>query len=122
MARHLEQILIIMRYILLISMLFVSIINSFRQNPYFDFDYEKSNYTAVVVQSRDFDSLTHRDKTVLEGVDFKVPFYHFVNERNSDNSYVILLHGLTGNKDYWVNPSLPYLQIPRTLQLSRIPF
>ncbi len=88
---------------------------SYGQNPYFNFDYERSNRTAVVVDSRKIDSITRRDKVVLEGFDSKVPFYHFVNERNSDNSFVILLHGITGNKDYWVNPSLPYLQYTKNL-------
>lgn len=104
-----------MRNILLISMLLVSVVNSVGQNPYFDFDYEKSNRTAVVVDSRSIDSLTRMDKVVLDGFDSKIPFYHFVNNRNSDNSYVILLHGLTGNKEYWVNPSLPYLQYTKNL-------
>lgn len=104
-----------MRNILLISMLLVSVVNSVGQNPYFDFDYEKSNRTAVVVDSRNIDSLTRRDKVVLDGFDSKIPFYHFKNNRNSDNSYVILLHGLGGNKVYWVNPSLPYLQYTKNL-------
>lgn len=104
-----------MRYIFLIAFLLVSVFNGFGQNPYFDFDYERTERTAVVVGSRNIDSLTRMDKVVLEGFDFKIPFYHFLNERNTNNSYVILLHGLGGNKEYWVNPSLPYLQYTKNL-------
>lgn len=104
-----------MRYILSISLLLVSVVNSMGQNPFFDFDYEKSNRKAVVVDSKSIDSLTRMDKVVLDGFDSKFPFYHFINDRNSDNSYVILLHGLGGSKEYWVNPSLPYLQYTKNL-------
>lgn len=89
--------------------------SSYGQNTYFNFDYERSNPKAVVVDSRNIDSLTKRHKIVLEGFDSKIPFYHFKNDRNSDNLYVILLHGLGGSKEYWVNPSLPYLQYTKNL-------
>lgn len=109
---HMKKFYIILLWI--ISLIFLQN-KSYGQNPYFDFDYERSNRTSVIVDSHNIDSLTRMDKVVLEGFDFKVPFYHFLNERNSDNSYVILLHGLGGNKDYWVNPSLPYLQYTKNL-------
>lgn len=101
-----------MRKIFFIAFILVSIVNGYSQNPYFDFDYKKSNSTAVVVESRDIDSLTLRHKVVLEET---IPFYHYLNKRNSDNAYVILMHGLGGNKNYWVNPSLPYLQYTTNL-------
>lgn len=104
-----------MRYIFLITFLLITVFQGFGQNPYFDFEYEKSNHTTSIVDSRDIDSLTRRDKIVLEGLDFKIPFYHYQNDRNSDNSYVILLHGLGGTKEYWVSPSLPYLQYTKNL-------
>ena len=85
---------------------------SYGQNLYFNFNYERPISTAVVVESQNIDSLTRRNKVVLNE---EIPFYHFINDRNSNNSYVILLHGLGGSKEYWVNPSLPYLQYTKNL-------
>ncbi|WP_375324270.1 alpha/beta hydrolase family protein [Flagellimonas sp. GZD32] len=85
------------------------------QNYNAHFEYEKLNPTAVIVENRPVDSLIQMEKVVLDGFDTKILFYHFITKKNFENRYAILMHGLGGNKDYWVNPSLPYLQYTQNL-------
>ncbi len=104
-----------MRKIFLICTILISIIKGYGQNYNDHFDYKKSDLSALVVESHTVDSLTQFEKVVLDGFNSKIPFYHFLNERNQENEYVILIHGLGGNKNYWVNPSMPYLQYTKNL-------
>lgn len=85
------------------------------QNYKSHFEYVKLDPSAVIVEHEAADSLTKMEKVVLEGFGSKIPFYHFINKRNDENRYAILMHGLGGNKDYWVNPSMPYLQYTKNL-------
>ena len=77
--------------------------------------YEKTELKTIVVKSGKIDSVTRFEKTVIDAFDSKVPFYHIINERQSENKYAILLHGLGGNKMYWIYPSEPWLQYTRNL-------
>ncbi|MCA0153508.1 alpha/beta hydrolase family protein [Winogradskyella vincentii] len=80
----------------------------------FDYDKEKEKL-AVVVQSRNLDSVTIFEKVVLDGFDSKIPFYHYINKRKSKVNYAILLHGLGDSKESWVYPSEPYLEWSQNL-------
>ena len=77
--------------------------------------YERPDFNAVVVKGGPMDSVTRFEKVVIDGFDSRIPFYHIINERNNENRYAILLHGLGGNKMYWIYPSEPYLQYTRNL-------
>ena len=79
------------------------------------YDYDKPEISATVVARSTIDSLTQFEKIVLDGFDSKIPFYHYANNRRGKERYVILLHGLGGNKDYWVKPSMPYFQYTKNL-------
>ena len=104
-----------MRKLFLICIILTSITAGYGQNYNDHFDYKKSNILARTVESQTVDSLIQLEKIVLDGFNSKIPFYHFLNERNTENAYVILMHGLGGNKNYWVNPSMPYLQYTKNL-------
>ena len=105
----------IMRKICLLFIILISITKVYGQHYNDHFDYKKSALSAVVVESQTVDSLTQFEKVVLDGFKSKIPFYHFLNKRNTEKAYVILMHGLGGNKNYWVNPSMPYLQYTKNL-------
>lgn len=79
------------------------------------FDQQQSSFTSFKTGARYLDSLTRMEKVVLEGNSSKVPFYHYINKRTEKPVYVILLHGLGGTKEYWVNPSMPYLDYTKNL-------
>lgn len=52
----------------------MSISKGFGQNYNDHFDYKKSDFTAVIVESKAVDSLTRFEKVVLNGIDSKIPF------------------------------------------------
>jgi len=104
-----------MRHILLIIYTIFLIANVYSQESDNIFSYERSHLSASIVQSGTLDSVTHFEKIVLDGFDSKIPFYHFLNDRTPEKSYAILLHGLGGNKMYWIYPSMPYLQYTKNL-------
>ena len=104
-----------MRKIFLICIILISITKGYGQNYSDHFNYKKSELKALIVERQALDSLTQFEKVVLDGFNSKIPFYHFLNERNTENAYVILMHGLGGNKNYWINPSMPYLQYTKNL-------
>lgn len=80
------------------------------------FNYEKhQEFAAQVVSSKDIDSLITFEKIVIDGYDSKVPFYHFNNKKNTNERYMILLHGLGSSKEDWVYPSMPYFQWTKNL-------
>ncbi len=79
------------------------------------FDYEPQILTAQIVTSQAIDSVTQFEKIVLDAFGSKTPFYHFSNQRKFNKPYVFLIHGLGGNKDYWLYPSMPYLDYTKNL-------
>lgn len=103
-----------MKKVLLTSILLISTIKGYSQSLNDHFEYN-SEFTTQVISSYQLDSLVTFEKATLEGINSIMPFYHFKNTRNTKNQYVILMHGLGGNKDYWVNPSMPYLQYTKNL-------
>ncbi len=104
-----------MKEIVLISCILFSIFNGYGQEPDNIFSYEKIQPSATIVKNGQLDSLTRFEKVVLKGFDTNIPFYHFLNNRTSEKKYAILLHGLGGNKMYWIYPSKPYLQYTENL-------
>ncbi len=104
-----------MRQVFLICTFLISINIGFGQVYNDHFAYAKSDVSAHIVASQPVDSLTQFEKVVLDGSDSKIPFYHFLNKRSTENAYAILMHGLGGNKDYWVYPSMPYFQYTKNL-------
>lgn len=104
-----------MKYFLLLGLVILSYTGAQSQQLNNHFSYEKGKISAQIVENWEIDSLTLYEKVVLDGFSSKIPFYHFLNERKSESSYAILLHGLGGKKDYWVNPSMPYLQFTENL-------
>jgi pimeloyl-ACP methyl ester carboxylesterase len=104
-----------MKKLFLICIILTSITTGYGQNYNDHFDYKKSDISAQIVESQTLDSNTQFEKVVLDGFNSKIPFYHFLNKRNTENAYAILIHGLGGNKNYWVYPSMPYLQYTKNL-------
>lgn len=105
-----------MKILVYIFGLLVLSVNAFAQNAVDSFDYEKKqNYSIQVVHSQDVDSTVTFEKIVIEGYDSLFPFYRYLNQKNSDGQYVILLHGLGSSKEDWVYPSMPYLQWTKNL-------
>jgi len=104
-----------MKYKFFLGLFLLLIPKGYSQIATGHFDYEKSSPSAVMVGSGAIDSQTRYEKIVLDGFGSKIPFYHFINQRNSNNSYAILLHGLGGEKDYWIYPSMPYLEYTQNL-------
>ena len=71
-----------------------------------DFNYfPKVEYNAKVAESNTSEDGTIFEKIVIDGFDSRVPFYVIKPEINKTNKFVILLHGLTGSKENWVNPT-----------------
>lgn len=92
-----------------------SITVGFGQNYDDHFDYKKSDLTALIVESQPLDTISQVEKVVIDGFNSKIPFYHILNKGTSEKKYAILLHGLGGNKKYWIYPSMPYLQYTKNL-------
>ena len=71
-----------------------------------DFNYfQKVEYNAKVAESNTSDDGTIFEKIVIDGFDSRVPFYVIKPKINKKNKFVFLLHGLTGSKENWVNPT-----------------
>jgi len=71
-----------------------------------DFNYfQKVEYNAKVAESNTSDDGTIFEKMVIDGFNSRVPFYFIKPEINKTNKFVFLLHGLTGSKENWVNPT-----------------
>jgi len=67
--------------------------------------YPKAEYKAKVAASNTLENGTTFEKIVIDGFDTRVPFYLIKPEINNTNKFVILLHGITGSKENWVNPT-----------------
>ncbi len=71
-----------------------------------DFSYfPKIEFNDKIVGRNTDASGTTLEKIVLDGFDSKIPFYIIKPKDRKEDTYVILLHGITGNKDNWVNPT-----------------
>lgn len=101
--------------VLVIGGLILSV-NALAQSALDLFDYQKKHLQeAQIVNTREVDSLITFEKIVINGYDSKVPFYYYKNQRNTDQQYAILLHGLGSSKESWVYPSEPYYQWSQNL-------
>jgi dienelactone hydrolase len=84
------------------------------------FNYNKQTKNlGNVVHSQQVDSVTVIEKVSLDGFDSKIPFYHYINKRDNNKNYIILLHGLGGSKNDWVYPSKPYLEWSENLKVIK---
>lgn len=104
-----------MRKLLLVYTILILVTKGHGQNYSNHFDYKKSDPSAIIVETQSVDSLTQLEKVVLDGFNSKIPFYHFLNKRNNKNAYVVLMHGLGGDKNHWVYPRMPYLRYTKNL-------
>jgi dienelactone hydrolase len=104
-----------MKYFLLLLGLVFTISSLKAQSGLDIFSYSKTKLEVQIVKKGKLDSLKSFEKVVLEGLGSKIPFYHFINKKNKDKKYAILLHGLGGNKMFWIYPSKPYLQYTENL-------
>ena len=67
--------------------------------------FPKIEFNDKVVGSNTDDNGTTFEKIVIDGFDSKIPFYIIKPKSRKEDKFVILLHGITGNKDNWVNPT-----------------
>ena len=67
--------------------------------------FQKIEFNDKIVESSTADNGNTFEKMVIDGFDSKIPFYRIKPKEGKENKYVILLHGFTGNKDNWVNPT-----------------
>ncbi|MEM6895677.1 MAG: alpha/beta fold hydrolase [Bacteroidota bacterium] len=67
--------------------------------------FPKKEFNNKIVESNTVDNGNTLEKIVIDGFDSKVPFYNIKPKDGREDKYVILLHGITGNKDNWVNPT-----------------
>ncbi len=87
-------------------MLYVCVSTSSAQELRNVFSYEaKEDFGEQIVYVEKIDSIKRFEKTVIDGHDSKVPFYHYINKLNT-GKFVILLHGLNGSKDDWKKSEL----------------
>jgi len=87
------------------GLIFISTI-SFGQGLTDNFSYfPKIEFNDKIVGSNTDDNGTTFEKIVIDGFDSKIPFYIIKPKDRKEDKFVILLHGITGNKDSWVNPT-----------------
>ena len=67
--------------------------------------FPKVEFNDKIVESNTADNGNTFEKIVIDGFDSKIPFYRIKPKERKEGNYVILLHGITGNKDNWVNPT-----------------
>lgn len=103
---------------LLFFLISISQISSQIRTDVFNYN-KKTNNLGNVVQSQQVDSVTVFEKVSLDGFDSKIPFYHYINKRDNNKNYIILLHGLGGSKNDWVYPSKPYLEWSENLKVIK---
>jgi len=94
-----------MKYLILIVLACSSITLCNAQKLRNEFTYTtKTEFEAQVVFRNRRDTTADRyEKTVINGFNSKVPFYHYINIENR-NKFVFILHGLNGSKDNWLRP------------------
>lgn len=70
-----------------------------------EFDYfPKLEFNDKIVESNIADNGATFEKIVIDGFDSKIPFYSIIPKDRKQDKYVILLHGITGSKENWINP------------------
>jgi dienelactone hydrolase len=91
--------------LLIFGLIFISAI-SFAQNEtdYLSY-YPKVEYNVKIAANNTLDDGTTFEKIVIDGFDSRVPFYVIKPEINKKNKFIILLHGITGSKENWINPT-----------------
>lgn len=95
-----------MKYRLAILLAFCSgILNAQKIRNTFSYE-PKDNQEAKTVYTSKFDSIYQLEKIIIDGYDSKIPFFHLVN-KSSNNNFVILLHGLSGSKERWIDSDRP---------------
>lgn len=67
--------------------------------------FPKIDFNDKIVGSSIDDNGNTFEKIVIDGFDSKIPFYTIKPKDNKVEKYVILLHGITGSKDNWTNPT-----------------
>ena len=67
--------------------------------------FPKIEFNDKIVESKTDDNSNTFEKIVIDGFDSKVPFYIIKPKDRKEDKYVILLHGITWNKDNWINPT-----------------
>ena len=81
--------------------------------------FPKVEFNDKIVESHADDHSNTFEKIVIDGFDSKIPFYRIIPKDKKEDKYMLLLHGLTGNKDNWVNPttslSKKYVQLKDSL-------
>ena len=93
---------------LIFGLLFISNI-AFGQDLAANFSYfPKKEFNAKIVASNIDADGTSFEKAVIDGFDSKIPFYIIKPKNYKEDHFVILLHGITGNKDGWINPFESY--------------
>ena len=92
------------RSLLFVFALFLVSSVAFAQNKTADLSYfQKTEFNDKIVGSNTFDNGTTFEKIVIDGYDSKIPFYLIKPKDSKTSKFVILLHGITGDKDNWVN-------------------
>ncbi len=91
--------------LVLFGLIFISTISFAQEEIDYLSYFPKVKYNARVAASNTSDDGTSFEKIVIDGFDSRVPFYVIKPEINKTNKFVILLHGITGSKENWVNPT-----------------
>lgn len=91
--------------LVIFGIIFISTISSAQEKIAFLSYFQKVEYNDRVAMSSILDDGTTFEKIVIDGFDSRVPFYVIKPEINKTNKFVILLHGITGTKENWVNPT-----------------
>ncbi|WCO03525.1 alpha/beta hydrolase [Psychroserpens ponticola] len=91
--------------IILFGLIFISTISFAQEKIDYLSYFPKVEYNAKVAESNTSDDDTIFEKMVIDGFDSRVPFYVIKPKINKTNKFVFLLHGLTGSKENWVNPT-----------------
>ncbi|WP_242206518.1 alpha/beta hydrolase [Aestuariivivens insulae] len=87
-------------------LLFLSSTIAFAQELYADFSYfPKIEFNDKIVGSKTDDKGATFEKIVIDGFDSKIPFYFISPKDRKEVKFVILLHGITSNKESWLPPS-----------------
>ncbi|MGB5821139.1 MAG: alpha/beta fold hydrolase [Saonia sp.] len=90
--------------LLIFGLIFISTI-SLGQELAANFSYyPKIEFNDKIVESNIDDDGTSFEKVVIDGFDSKIPFYVIRPKDKKEGKYIILLHGIAGSKDNWVNP------------------
>lgn len=92
------------RLLTFLLILFSTIISAQELNTDFSY-FPKIEFNDKIVESNTNDNGTTFEKIVIDGFDSKIPFYLIKPKDKKENKFIMLLHGITGNKDNWVNPT-----------------